>query len=259
VRIVHGSKSTTFSHMDFCEFSGPVSVTQGYQIGYAYNSGYVVPGPGGDGIHVHMQVNTSTTNFISTSFSVSGYTPQNGGGSDCPTGCPSKRSDNISPGYDTSYNFYSAMHSGLVSAGGWTYWGATVALASTESPCLTSTPAVAGCTSNGYSGLVQTYRGASAASQRGIFQRSGSSTAIPMSRSLYKPYTLYWDGQGHQGMWYIGYPTTASQWLSGSWYRMWFQNGYAEVNVSTCNSVWYQWNSGQGQYVLIKQFSGYCD
>lgn len=73
-----------------------------------------------------------------------------------------------------------------------------------------------------------------------------------MSRALYYPYTLYWDGSGHQGMYFIGYPLADSYYWYGV-YRTDFQNGYATFNPSGCQSLWYQGGT------LIKSYSGYCD
>lgn len=246
-RVTYGSLSVTNSHMFSCWFgSTPSFVTQGYRIGDQGDS------DASGRYHVHIQVNYPASSMSSQSFSISGYTPTNNGGSDCP--CPYKTSDNLGSGYDTSFNFYSTMHDKFVSSGGYSVVGSTVALPYYQSPCLLSSPAVAGCSTNGYSGIVQTFRGAGSAyggSEHGIFQRSGGN-AVFMSRALYYPYTLYWDGSGHQGMYFIGYPLADSYYWYGV-YRMDFQNGYATFNPSGCQSLWYQGGT------LIKSYSGYCD
>lgn len=244
-RVVYTLDSITTSHMYSCWFdpSNPTWVTQGSAIGYSGATD-------ANAIHVHLQVNNPSGSMSSKAFNISGYTPTDNGGADCP--CPWKTSDNLGAGYDTGYNYYYAIHDKLASVG-WASAGSTVALPYYQSPCFVSTPAVSGCSSNGYSGIVQTFRGASSVpggGEHGILQRSGGS-AVFMSRGFYYPYVLYWDGSAHQGMWYLGYPTTDSYYWYGV-YRMDFQNGYATYNVYNCQSLWYQ-----GGY-LIKNYT-YCD
>lgn len=163
-------------------------------------------------------------------------------------------SDNLSAGYSVPpVQWQQSVHDKYLAAGGIVVVGSTVALPYYQSPCFASTPGWYSCASNGYSGIVQTFRGAGSVgggSEHAILQRSGGS-AVFMSRGLYYPYVLYWDGSGNQGMYYLGYPVGDSYYWYGV-YRMDFQNGYATYSPSNCQSLWYQGST------LIKNYS-HCD
>jgi hypothetical protein len=108
--------------------------------------------------------------------------------------------------------------------------------------------------------LVETFIGASGGAYSGyhaVLKGNSVSATVFMSRGFLGGYTDTW-GAGHDGLWFAGYPTGNSFWVSGSTYQMNFQNGYATYNSSTCASSFYYWDSFLGHYVL-QHTASYCD
>ncbi len=248
MRVIKSGETTSdfYAHADSCPFVGYVDVAQGRHISYTGTTGVSrLDFPD----HLHFMRTTTTSNSYSASFTMEGISNFQGTEGNTAT------SDNLAAGYSTPpVQWQQSIHDKYLATGGISIVGASVALPYYQSPCLTSSSGWRSCTAGGYSGTVQTFRGAGSVyggSEHGIFQRSGGN-AVFMSRALYYPYTLYWDGSGHQRMYFIGYPLADSYYWYGV-YRMDFQNGYATFNPSGCQSLWYQGST------LIKSYSGYCD
>jgi hypothetical protein len=242
VRVTHGSDSSMYAHLDPCGFSGPTNVVQGYQVGDSGCTGTC------DGTHLHFQVNTTTSSTISKAFSMSGVTPPNNGGSNCP--CNYYTSDNNSAGYDTGLSFYSAVHTGYVNFGGWGTVGSSASL-SGWSPCQsTVTPAVYGCSSGSYSGLVQTFKGPSGKLQA-IMSATGYSTGYLLLNGFLGSYTDVWSGS-LDGVYFMGYPT-GNAFVAGGYIYQYFQAGYGVYNTSTCLTQYFV-----GGYEVY-QTASYCN
>lgn len=249
VRIVHGSDSSIYAHLNSC-FTGTVSVLQGQQIGWSGTTGNVT------GLHLHFQVNTTTTGTTSKSFTMSGVTPPIApAGSDCP--CPSYTSDNLEAGYSLALVVDSGLRSKYVATGGWSVVGSTAKLGTGWTPGRSTSDTTCGsgpiagrynCTKNGYGGSIQTFKGVGAGQgEHAIFRRSSGGTAF-MGRGPLKGYAASWDAYGRDGLWYMGYPT-GDWYVHGSDRKQDFQNGYLIHYLGTCQTKYWYWDAFLGQYI----------
>jgi hypothetical protein len=272
VKVVHSPDSDLYAHANACPLGAPsVNVVQGRHISY---TGTRATANTSVGDHVHFQRNSPSTGGegtpqIAVAFVMEGkssFTHSQEVGN-------TAVSDNLAAGYTTPpVQWEQAIHDKAFSLG-WNTAGATASLSGFtpgRTPgvvCNTTGPATPGwyqCNFtdiNGVSrtGRVQTFKGVGAGSgEHAIFKR-GTSAATFMSRGLLGPFTRVW-GSNKDGLYYMGYPTGDSYWISGTHVRMDFQNSgsYALYAPATCASIFYYWFAAWQQYFSVSP-TQYCD
>jgi hypothetical protein len=112
------------------------------------------------------------------------------------------------------------------------------------------------------SGRVQTFsRAPDDGGEGAIFAQPGRE-AVFMSRGVLGPFTNPWDGERHDGLYYLGFPLADSRPVAGGVYRMDFENGYAIYDPGHCGekpTAFYVWFELLHTYLEMTPGGAYCD
>jgi peptidase M23-like protein len=204
------------------------------------------------GAHLHFQ-RQDGTGFSSNALSL---TPISGhGGSGDALAHTAYTSDNAGIGYSSGGAASKAFQTAYNAAGGYKTVGVTADIGLGWSPCryegVVSTWWRYGCSPrSGISGSVQTFYDSGWNDERAIMLESGASTAFILYRAILSAYTDPYNG--HDWIYWIGYPTGNRYAYGDGFYRQNFRYGYILFDPAQCQ----EWIFAGSSY---KAGGWYCD
>ena len=186
------------------------------------------------GAHLHFQRQDGTS-FYSNALTL---TPISGhGGSGDALTHTSYTSDNAGIGYYHSGSSSAAIKNAYKSGGGYKTIGITADVGVGWSPCRYETGVhtwwrYVCAPRSGISGSLQTFYDGSNNDERAIMIEDGATTAYVLFRGILAAYTDPYNG--HDWIYWIGYPTSNRYSLSDGWLRQNFRHGYIMFDPIGC-------------------------
>lgn len=169
-------------------------------------------------------------------------------------------SDNAPVGYTNATTKVQSIVSEYYSTNAYLGPGVTANVTSSWSPCVASRWAASCSDASGVWGKFQTYKYGPLDLASAIGAKNSSSTAYWIPRGVLGAYTSVWGGQKY--LYWIGFPISRRNYVSGTLYRQYFDpgyygyGGYINYDALTCQETVYRFNS-LGQSFSIGSYN-YC-